>query len=332
MFDHAATAVIGANGSGKTSFLEAIYFLVRGRSFRQPRNDRLVRHGAQQFRLYGEFQHQNRISKVGLEAGKGQTRIRINGEDHPNLASLNRDFVVEVIEPEIHQLISDGPEGRRRFLDYGVFHVEPEYLPAWQRYRKALKQRNAALKSGQSLNVWDQALTESAAVVDSFRQGYVALMNEPVEEICAALNLDGIRIDYRAGWDDALSMQEALAESLERDRKLGITHVGPHRADLKIDWHGRLAKSQVSRGQQKLLASALILAQTQHLATLNGGNALLLVDDPAAELDKQSLERVMAVIRRLPGQLILSAIDRQSLAQIPELDLFHVEHGVISHG
>ncbi|MFK8052368.1 MAG: DNA replication/repair protein RecF [Woeseiaceae bacterium] len=328
--DSRNVAIIGANGAGKTSILEAIYFLIRGRSFRQPRTDRLARHGEHQFQLFGQLSAGPVISKVGIAAGRGSSRIRINGEDAPNLASINRQLVVEVIEPEIHRLVADGPDGRRRFIDYGVFHVEPGYLKAFRRYSKVLKQRNAALKARQPLEPWNEAIIEAAAVVDSYRAGYVNLLDDPIAEACEALGFADISLEYRPGWDEKLTMAEALAASSERDQHIGTTHVGPHRAELKISWNGRLAREQVSRGQQKLLAASLILAQAKHLSNFNEGNAILLVDDPAAELDQDSLDRVLAYINTIPGQLILTAIDPLAVSRFENLEMFHVEQGHLS--
>ncbi len=331
--DQRVTMIVGDNGAGKTSLLEAAYFLGRGKSFRQPRTDRLVRHQQQSFQLFGQIQHDAGQHKIGIEAGRAQHRIRIDGEEQSNLATIAEWLVLQVIEPEIHTLIAEGPERRRKYLDYGVFHVEPQYLSAWRNFRKALKQRNAALKQGQNnsqLAPWDRELIEHGEVVDSYRSGYVQMLREPVSTVCSALGLDGIDIEYRPGWDDALSMQDALAKSLNRDRQLQVTGVGPHRADLRLIWQKRAAKTQVSRGQQKLLAAGMILAQTRVLAGLNDDQVVLLVDDPAAELDKNSLSRLMAQIAEIPGQLILTAIDRDLRGLPEEGAVFHVERGIVS--
>ena len=322
--------IAGPNGAGKTSCLEAIHFLIRGRSFRQPRAARLIRHDSSAFRLVGRLNDADSVHNVGIEGGRGGARIRHNGSDAKNLAEINQRFVVEVVEPEIHCLIAEGPEGRRRYLDYGVFHVEPGYLGAWRRYRQILKQRNAALKTGQSLDPWDQGLIEAAGMVDSYRHGYVRLLKDPIDEACSALGFSGITLEYKAGWDKDQTMAEALEASRERDRVIGTTHVGPHRADLKIRWNGRLAREQVSRGQQKLLATSLVLAQTKHLAELNDGRALLLLDDPAAELDANSLARVLELVATIPAQRIVTAIDASSIPLDDSFRVFHVEQGSVT--
>lgn len=331
--DQRVSMIVGDNGAGKTSVLEAAYYLGRGRSFRQPRTDRLIRHGQPSFQLFGEIARGDSNHRVGIEASRSGHRIRIDGEEKANLSSIAERLVIQVIEPEIHTLVAEGPERRRKFLDYGVFHVEPAYLAAWRRYRKALKQRNAGLRQGQSLKQlapWDQELIQSGEMVDSFRSGYVRMLREPVAEVCAALGLHGVSIDYRPGWDNALSMRDALEKGFSRDASQHVTGVGPHRADLRLIWRDRAAKTQVSRGQQKLLAAGLVLAQTRLLAGLNDDQVVLLVDDPAAELDKTSLARLMAQIRELPGQLIMTAIDAQLEGLPGDAELFHVEQGVVT--
>ncbi|MEM7611990.1 MAG: DNA replication/repair protein RecF [Pseudomonadota bacterium] len=334
-FADRVTAIVGDNGAGKTSILEAAYYLGRGRSFRQPRADRLIQHGQKSFQIYGEVAFRDRDHRVGVESGRAISRIRVDGEEQKSLSAIAERLVIEVIEPEIHTLVAEGPEKRRRYLDYGVFHVEPDYLQAWRRYRKTLKQRNAALRLGQSddvLATWDSQLTDAAETVDSYRNGYVRMLAPAVEQTCGRLGLDHIEIVYRPGWDDALSMQEAIRSSRQRDREQKSTTVGPHRADLRITWSGRAAKQQVSRGQQKLLAAGLVLAQTALLSQVNDNQAVLLVDDPAAELDSKSLSRLMAAIMELPCQLIMTAINDDLKGLPPESTMFHVEHGQVRPG
>ncbi len=330
--ESSACVIAGPNGAGKTSIIEAVHYATRGRSFRQPRGDRLIRHGQPAFRIVATLSLGGRERRVGIEYGRGGHRIRVDGRDAANLAEIGRELVVQVIEPDTHELIAEGPEGRRRFLDYGVFHVEPRYLAAWQRYRKTLRQRNAALRAGapeSQLRTWDEALVSAGETIDSFRNGYVQLLRTPAVASAERLGLAGIEIAYRPGWDEGTTMLDALEGALDRDRAMRQTTVGPHRADLKVTWSGRMAKAVVSRGQQKLLAAALILAQARLLAGLKEERAVMLVDDPAAELDPTSLSRLMAELRDMPGQLLITGLD----AEIPGLPeghtVFHVEQGAL---
>lgn len=331
-FERDVALISGPNGAGKTSLLEACHFAGRGRSFRQPRAERLVRHGQSQFRLVAEFQLGAVTRRVGIEYGRGHQRIRIDGADASSLADIAGELVIQVIEPEIHRLVAEGPEGRRRFVDYGVFHVEPAYLAAWRRFRRTLKQRNALLRQGAppgALGVWDEALVTSAETIDSFRSGYVRMLRPQVQRIADDLGLPTIELAYRPGWDDSKTMLDALNDSMKTDMAMRQTTVGPHRADLKVSWDGRLAKTVVSRGQQKLLASAMILAQTELLARLKQDRSLLLVDDPGAELDGRALAALMDRLEDMPGQRILTSLQSEipGLRSAPQA--FHVERGQI---
>ncbi|MEM6818205.1 MAG: DNA replication/repair protein RecF [Pseudomonadota bacterium] len=329
-------AIIGDNGAGKTSLLEAIYFLIRGRSFRQSRAERLIQHGGTGFLLRGSLDWRGGSHQVGVSVDRSRgAQIRVDGDTKPSLAEVSTAIAIQVLEPEVHRLVADGPDARRGFIDYGVFHVEPSYLSAWRRYRNTLKQRNAALKqivSDQQLLIWDQQLAETAATVDGYRQGYVNLLQEPLNALVDALALPTVELSYQPGWKGELSFEEALASARGTDRERATTSVGPHRADMAIRWSGRLAKPMVSRGQQKLLASALILAQAQLVSGVKQDNTILLLDDPGAELDRGALDRLLGVISSIPGQHIVTALDIEQLPTRYKTNVFHVEQGAIVAG
>ena len=225
--------------------------------------------------------------------------------------------------------IEGGPHERRRFLDWGVFHVEHDYLAAWRRYRRVLGQRNAALKTGQSDGSWDEGLLEAGLVVDSARTRYVQALAGALEGLGEALLGRSLGIAYRAGWREGLSFPEALSRSRERDRGTGVTQVGPHRADLQISLDTRGVREEVSRGQQKLVAAGLVLAQIRVFAADRGDGGVLLVDDPSAELDEKALEGLIGVLRSLPAQRILTGLSAASLRPEPGFPVFHVEQGQV---
>ncbi|MEM9173148.1 MAG: DNA replication/repair protein RecF [Pseudomonadota bacterium] len=333
-FEHATSAVIGANGAGKTSVLEAAYFLSRTRSFRQSRSDRLIQHGTSKLTLFGRTTTQNRSHRLGVSVTQGSgTEIHLDGGRVDSAAEIAGILPVQVLEPELHRLISEGPELRRRFIDYGVFHVEPTFLDSWRRYRQALKQRNAALRMHQgpaALKAFEPALIEAGGVVDGLRMGYVNLLAPHIREEAAALGLNDIDVSYRPGWQGSTNFAEALEAAAARDAHNGTTTVGPHRADLRIRWRGRAAREQVSRGQQKLLAASLVLAQSRLLASVNQTGILLLVDDPAAELDSRSLEALMARVLTVPGQRIITAIDASRSGLPDDCPQFSITEGVLS--
>src|SRR5271156_2642002 len=147
--DSRFTLISGANASGKTSLLEAIYVLGRGRSFRTRRLEHLIRRGSDRFVVFGEVESFDRRVSLGVEGSAAGVRARLSGAKVGSLAELALWLPVQIIDPEIHRLIEEGPSRRRRFLDWGVFHVEPRFVDDWQRFQQTLKQRNAALKSRQ---------------------------------------------------------------------------------------------------------------------------------------------------------------------------------------
>ena len=151
--------IAGENGAGKTSILEAIFLLGRGRSFRTRSSERLIRYGQPSLTVFGRTDD-SPARHAGIEiAADGGTRARINGENATSLLELSGVVPVQAIDPEIHKLVDQGPERRRRWLDWLVFHVEPTFAAHWSRYNRALKQRNAALRSGASaVDVWDKEL------------------------------------------------------------------------------------------------------------------------------------------------------------------------------
>jgi DNA replication and repair protein RecF len=322
--------IFGPNGAGKTSVLEAIYLLSRGRSFRSRQNKRLIRHGQSSLTVFAETRHDEQTHRLGIQLGDDGLEARIDGEKAGSVAALARRFPAHVIEPNIHQLIEGGPSTRRRFLDWGVFHVEQGFLEAWRRFRRVLGQRNSALKQGLPTESWDPAFLEAGEAVNSSREHYVEALNAVVERIGRELTGQPVALSYRRGWPRGSTLESALEASMERDRSYGATQIGPHRADLAItmDEHG--VREEASRGQQKLVAAALIVSQVQVFAEGRGDGGILLVDDPAAELDAMAFKSLMAVLDTLPAQLILTGLSETALPPMSGFPVFHVERGKIA--
>jgi DNA replication and repair protein RecF len=328
--DSQFTLITGPNGSGKTSLLESMYVLGRGRSFRTRRLEHLIRQGANQFVVFGEVDAIGRRIPLGVEGSASGIRARIAGENASSLAELALVLPIQIIDPEVHGLIEDGPSRRRRFLDWGVFHVEQSFVAHWQRYRQALKQRNAALKSGQPLAVvtsWDADLVRYGELLTSARSTYVALLSQQAEGI--SRNLLGMELDlsYRPGW----ARDQSLAESLQRgqayDQASGVTQAGPHRAELSIRLDGHAVKDWISRGQQKLLAAALLIAQLKLFPDTAPMQPSLLLDDPAAELDDDRLAGLIREVSAHSVQLVVTTLHGEFSAFGTPGRRFRVEAG-----
>jgi DNA replication and repair protein RecF len=305
------TLISGANASGKTSLLEAIYVLGRGRSFRTRRLEHLIRRGSEQFVVFGEVASGSQRIPLGVEGSVAGVRAKIAGSKASSLAELALLLPVQIIDPEVHRLIEEGPGRRRRFLDWGVFHVEQSFIGHWQRYQQALKQRNAALKSQQTptaISAWDRDLLSYGTLVSEARMRYIGLLQPEAEVIGRNLLGMELSLSYRQGWPRELEFAEALRQSWNHDWESGATQVGPHRAELGIRLDGLAVKDRISRGQQKLLASSLLLAQVNLFREDAAAKPCLLLDDPAAELDDERLASLIREISSHAAQLIVTTL------------------------
>jgi DNA replication and repair protein RecF len=302
-FDPKFTLISGPNASGKTSVLESIYVLGRGRSFRTRRLDNLIRLGADRFVIYGEAGAERRTG-LGIEGSALGMRARMGGERVASLAELAAVLPVQIIDPEVHRLIEEGPSRRRRFLDWGVFHVEHSFVEKWQQYQLVLKQRNAALKARQptaAVSAWDVELVRLGVSIHEARALYVDQLAPVASDNAKRLLGLELSMSYRSGWSRDLSLGEALRGSWIHDQDTGVTQVGPQRAEITFRLDGASVKDRISRGQQKLLASSLLMAQLRLFPNDAQIRPTLLLDDPAAELDS---ERLLGLIREVTTQSV----------------------------
>lgn len=324
----------GGNGSGKTSLLEGIFLLGRGRSFRTRNSERLVRDGQEQLVVFGRTESagpegSGLVHAVGVEVHRKEgTRARIDAAAVGSLADLSRVFPVQVIDPEIHKLIEEGGRRRRRWLDWAVFHVEPQFADWWVRYGRAVRQRNAALRerSG-ATRPWDVEVAALGERISEARRGVLEQMQPYWREVVAGLDCPVGELQYFRGWGAQHPLAEALEASRARDEARGLTHAGPHRADVVIRVGGRLAREVLSRGQQKLMAVALTLAQLRLLRGASGTTPTLLLDDPAAELDSEHLGHFVRQIAPLGCQLVITSLHPKTPAFGTPDRVFHVEQG-----
>jgi DNA replication and repair protein RecF len=326
----------GGNGSGKTSLLESIFLLGRGRSFRTRNSERLIQYGKDQLIVFGRKSVPRGTSvrgllsqSLGIQVSRSNgTLARINAATAGTLTELTQVFPVQVIDPGVHKLVEEGSHRRRRWMDWGVFHVEHQFGDCWIRYTRALKQRNAALRSepGQA-GIWDMELARTGELIAESRHRFIERLLPYWRE--SVLALSGLQPDlyYFKGWAQDQSLAEALTVSKARDEAKQLTHPGPHRADVIVRLNGRLARETLSRGQQKLVAVAMTLAQLNLLQEATETTPTLLLDDPAAELDGDHLRQFIEQVMRLRSQLILTSLHPGSqLFGTPDC-VFHVEQG-----
>src|SRR5215472_18041833 len=209
------TLIYGGNGSGKTSLLEGMFLLGRGRSFRTRNSERLIRRGQTHMRVTGEIRRPSGDPvRLGVEVTRSGATARIAGRPAETLAELSQYFAVQVIEPGVHRLVEEGGYRRRRWVDWAVFHVEPQFVDTWLRYTRVLKQRNAALKTqAATVSVWDTDLARLGETITESRQRLMARLLPYWQAAVAALAGLDVELHYLRGWSQEHTLKEALEAS-----------------------------------------------------------------------------------------------------------------------
>ena len=327
----------GDNGSGKTTVLEALHLLAHGRSFRGRARDGLIRQGQPALSAYVEWEDGGASRRAGLRHAGGSWSARLDGEDVRQLGQLCEALAVITFEPGSHALVDGAAETRRRYLDWGLFHVEPAFMPPWRRYARALKQRNALLRQpsgGAQLEAWEHELAQSGEQLTQLREDYVAGLQLNLARLLPMLlpAAGDVQLSLQPGWKrQELSLADALLLSRERDLMLGYTSIGAHRADLRFALRELPGREGLSRGQTKQLALALLLAQAAHLAEHSGSWPVLQLDDLGSELDRHNQRRVLEVLADSGAQVLVTGTEvPAALSTIGGgISMFHVEHGQI---
>lgn len=337
--------ITGDNGSGKTSLLEAMHLMAHGRSFRGRIRDGLVRTGESALQVFLEWEQPGQPDRrAGLRHSGSAWQARLDGSQVGQLGELCEALAVITFEPGSHALIDGSSEGRRRYLDWGLFHVERsdadgdgDFLSLWRRHSRAHKQRNALLRQGRTegqLDAWELELALAGEAITLQREAYVARLQPHIDTLLMdILPAAGVAtLSLQPGWRrQDLGLADALLLARERDLAQGHTTVGPHRADLKLEFRDLPGREGLSRGQTKLAALVLLLAQASHLASHTGHWPVLQLDDLASELDRHHQRRVLQVLGDSGAQVFVTGTDpipaMASLAITHKT--FHVEHGVI---
>ncbi len=335
--------ILGANGAGKTSLLEAIHLLAYGRSFRGRVRDGVVRTGAEALEVFAEWAEPVDVRRrAGLRHSGQAWTGRLDGEPVSQLGDLCAALAAVCFEPGSHALVTGSAEARRRYLDWGLFHVEHGdggFQPVWRRYARALKQRNALLKqrvAAHQIDAWDAELSLAGEQLDRRRREYVERLAPRVALLSATMapRLGEGQLEYRPGWRrEQMPLADALLLARDRDLANGFTSVGPHRGDWRILHASRPAGEALSRGQAKLTALACLLAQAEDFAAVRGHWPVFLLDDLASELDHDHQQRLLARLQGSGAQIFLTGTDAgAAIAAAADWSpaMFHVEHGVVS--
>lgn len=326
--------LLGGNGAGKTSVLESLYLLGSGKSFRFGGFDSLIAHGARQLQIYAELEREVGADRVGFERSRSGWRALRNGDRVPELAELAALVPVVCFSPESHGLIAGGSEVRRRFFDWIVFHVEPEFKDAYRRYARLLTQRNALLKQDPDpglLSTWTLQLAEAGESLAALRERvfpeFAQAMQAALKQLLGEMGTNAV--SYRRGWRDGMTLLDRLQMLESRERIVGYTLAGPHRGDWSVEFDGHEVREHGSRGQQKLVALASVLVAAALYRARRGEPPLVALDDLASELDVEHQRRALIECTRLGAQLWVTGTQRSPAMDewVGEMRTFHVEHG-----
>jgi DNA replication and repair protein RecF len=336
----AINVIYGENGSGKSSFIEAIFLLGLARSFRSNSQKPLIQHNQKECAVFGEL-------RDGLTLGlskisRGGQQIKISGKKAENVAELARCLPLQLINADTFKILEGSPKERRHYLDWGVFHVEHRFIEQWKQARRALRNRNSLLKNNANKNEvapWTTEFAKHAIEIDQYRDAYIKSLLPVLTEILGQLMpLDDMRLEYERGWEQGEDLLDLLNQGFSKDLRYGYTVCGPQRADLKIKIGQHYALDVLSRGQQKLLVCALKIAQGCLLERESQQKCIYLVDDLPSELDQSNREKACRVLKELNCQVFITTVEKASLdncwensgASLDEMKLFHVKHGKIN--
>ncbi len=287
-----ATVIVGANGTGKTSLIEALYVVLQGSSFKSSDND-IVRQGASWYRVdVGMSEDRARTVKFNPEKTTGRKQFIIDGKTHYRLGSLQK-FPVVLFEPDDLRLLGGSPARRRQFIDRLIGQVDPKYAAAVRRYERALKQRNTLLKlasaSEESLFAWNVALSEYGSYIIRQRLQFTSKIDAQLNGVYCTISgtADAVRVRYsHTHADTAQKLLSDLHMHKERDRLMGYTSTGPHRHDIIFEFNNTLAVDVASRGEIRSVILALKFIEVRITEEFLDVKPLILLDDVFSELDE----------------------------------------------
>lgn len=302
----------GKNAQGKTNLVEAIYLLMMGRSFRTPKLQDLPFWGKDSFHIELEFIKNGICQNLSLSVSNETKKICYNKTLCRSNSSLF-GILPGIFMPPDDDLVKGAPHFRRQFLDTIIAQSDPLYLHHLFRYSKALKQRNHLLKHNTLTGIeeWEEILSQSAVYIAKKRIFSVKKLEEKVQEIYPLLSGEKSRFDVRYSTkniDEKCDYKDLFRNSRQKDLKLGVSSVGPHRDEMFIHFDEKDLRIFGSEGQKRTGVASLRLAAWHLLKEELDIFPILIVDDLDASLDKERRARFIDYTRHL-GQVFITSTE-----------------------
>ena len=320
--------ITGPNGSGKTSVLEALHILARGKSFRSPRIREVIRRQTDQLLVAATVHKSDKNIHCGVQRDTRQTVMKYNGDPVRSLSEQAKQLPILVLTPDSVSVMTGLPRERRRWLDWLMFHVEPDYLTIWNQFQKALRNRNSLLRaeaSDSEFQPWESTMNECCIRLQASIENVLCLMQSELQT-CLNVYLEGeATLRYLPGWNAEGSYGDYLQEHRQQHRESGYTSGGPQRSDLVFEVDGLSVSRVFSRGQAKMFLLALCLAEASIIFRMTEDSPVLLLDDICSELDDESTKKVIQNLKSSAFQCILTTT--QAIPADNDIKVFHVEHG-----
>ena len=319
--------IVGKNGSGKTSVLEAVEILFSGKSFRSSNTLDCIKHSDSFFKIAALGKSNEidlRLETSKSSEGRISTKRSLGGK---RIKSSEAPLIQAVLGKHL-RMVEGEPELRRDFVNRLMFHVKPETSTLNNTYNKALQQRNRSLRKKlpiEQLNNWTEQVLELGMQLSKEQYDFFKVLKEV--SIDYILNeteenniefLRGVNLHFISGWDTSKTMRKCFQDSLPKDMALGYTTQGPHRQDFVFSVDKKKAAANLSRGQVKLLIILIFLSSYDVINRFSQRESLLLIDDIGSEVDEDNLKTLFNIISKDKNQVILTAIDGSFLDQMNE--------------
>ncbi len=315
--DHKINCFVGNNGVGKTNVLDAIYHLSFGKSYFNPITTQNINHNADFFVIDGSYSKESKTERVIVSAKRGQKKIiKRNGKEYEKFADHVGFLPLVIISPADRDLITEGSDTRRKFMDGVISQGDQKYLTTLIAYNKVLSQRNALLKyfaanntsSKDTLDIYNSQLDELGTSIykkrKEFIETFIPIFNKRHQSITHGK--ETVHLVYKSQLEEE-DLLQLLQSNYPKDKALQYTSVGIHKDDLNFEIDGHPIKKFGSQGQQKSYLIALKLAQFDFLKAQSKVNPILLLDDIFDKLDESRVEQIITLVERENfGQLFIS--------------------------